>query len=418
MSAYRNVLIVAFNFPPHGGGGVQRSVKFVRYLPEFGWRPIVLTSSAEAAAIQDTSLLKEIPSGVQIHRVSAPSIRRLQARGEGWKLGKAVSFFNLLLQAPDADLLWTWKARSTLERIIRDQQPEVVYTTSGPYSSHLLGLWATSSHRIPWFADFRDPWSSNLVIPYLPGYRAINRVLERNVLARANRIACVSQPWLADLQANLGKDPEKFLWLPNGYDESDVKPLPLDPRSKRFTLTHIGSFHRNRRPFQLIAAVDSLIEGGHVPVSQFRILFVGNNAGKHVPARVPFECHDYVPHQDLDHFRKRADAFLLILDTSAKNRGKYSGKIYELMAANRPILAIVPKHGVAQKLIEETRTGKAVGGDTMEIAKALEQMFLDWKNGNKAWDPDWEVIQKYQRRKITAKLAEEFDKLAASGGTG
>ncbi len=417
MQAYRNAVFVAYNFPPHGGGGVQRSLKFVKYLPEFGWRPTVLTSSADSAKIRDTTLLKEVPPGTELHRVSAPSIRRLQTRWETRALSKPVSLLNLILQVPDADLLWALNARRPLERIISEKHPELIYTTSGPYSSHLLGLWATSRYPIPWFADFRDPWSKNLVVPYLPGYRAINRMLECRVLAKANRVACVSQPWLDDLQGNLGREAEKFVLLPNAYDETDIEPLPFPGDSERFTLTHLGSFYRNRRPFQLIEAVEDLISRKRVPTSQLRMVFVGKNARKYVPSRLPYEAHDYVPHRELDRFRQATNVFLLILDTSEKNRGNYSGKIYELLAANRPILAIVPKKGVAHQLIEETRTGVAVSGDKTEIANAIERLYLQWKDGNSAWNPNWKVIHQYQRRKITRRLAEEFNQLVTSGGS-
>ncbi|HUV12587.1 MAG TPA: glycosyltransferase family 4 protein [Acidobacteriota bacterium] len=417
MHANRDAVFVAYNFPPHGGGGVQRSLKFVKYLPEFGWRPTVLTSSVDSGGVQDPNLLREIPPGIELHRVPAPSIRRLQTRCEAWKLGKPVSLLNLILQVPDADLLWALKARRTLDTIIREKRPELIYTTSGPYSSHLLGLWATSRYPIPWFADFRDPWSKNLVVPYLPGYRAINCMLERRVLARATRVACVSQPWLDDLQGTLGREAGKFILLPNGYDETDIEPLPSRRDSEKFTLTHLGSFYRNRRPFQLIEAVENLLSRKRIPTSQLRIVFVGKNARKYVPSRLPYEACDYVPHRELDRFRQATNVFLLILDTSEKNRGNYSGKVYELLAVNRPILAIVPKKGVAHQLIEETRTGVAITGDKTEIADAIERLYLQWKNGNGTWNPNWRVIHQYQRRKITAKLAEQFNQLAASGGS-
>ena len=102
-------------------------------------------------------------------------------------------------------------------------------------------------------------------------------------------------------------------------------------------------------------------------------------------------------------------------DVSQQNHVQYSGKIYELLASNRPILAIVPKPGVAQQLIEETRTGLAVSGDKMEIANAIEQLYLQWKAGNEGWNPDWNLINQYQRRKITQRLAEEFNRLVMTG---
>lgn len=409
-----SVLFVAYNFPPHGGAGVQRSVKFVKYLPCFGWQPLVLTTTADASHVQDPSLWHDLPSDLPVWRTPGFSIARLQARLAHYHLEKAAVAVNLLLQVPDAARFWASRTRSAVAQIVESEMPELIYTTSGPYSSHLLGMWARHQFGIPWFADFRDPWSQNLLIPYLPGYRALNRRIERQVLASADRVACVSEPWLDDLRANLGVHPEKFLVLPNGYDEADVQPLPSPAKTDRFTLMHLGSFYRNRRPDVLLEAVKLLIGSCRIPVSDLRVVFIGGNARRHIPDVPPYQAMDYVPHRDLARFRAQASAFALVLATSPENVGNHSGKLFEYLASNRPILGVVPPGGVAEQLIVETRTGIAVNGDAKAVADAIETLYHEWRSGAPDWDPNWDLIRQYNRRNLTERLAAEFDGLLRS----
>ena len=408
------VLFISYNFPPHGGAGVQRSLKFVKYLPELGWKPIVITTSDDASSVQDFSLLSDIPPNILVHRLPAFSIAKFQSQAAKLKLDKLVVFLNLILQIPDATIFWSRKIREPLVKIIQREKPKVVYTTSGPYSAHLVGLWIKQRFQIPWFADFRDPWSHNLIIPYLPGYRALNRIIERQVLESADRVACVSEPWLDEMRENARDLSEKFLVLPNGYDEADINRLHFPPDHKNFTLTHLGSFYRNRRPHQLLQAIENLIKTGRIPLSEIKVIFIGKNARNFIPDRPPYEVHDYIPHKELGEIRSRTTAFILILDVCPENIGNYSGKIYEYLASNRPILGIVPPGGVAQALIHETRTGITVDDNPVTIANAITELYSAWKNQQWDWHPDWSVIRLYTRRRLTEQLASQFEQLSRS----
>lgn len=411
------VLIIAYNFPPHGGPGVQRTTKFVKYLREFHWEPTVVTTTADAGSVRDDSLLLDVPADVQVYRVPGFSISRLRRKLSAFRLGKVAVVLNLALRIPDPARFWARKVRATVSSIIETEHPRLIYTTSGPYSSHFVGMWARRQFDLPWFADFRDPWSQNFVTPYLPGYRLLNRYLERRVLATADRVACVSSPWLDELRKNLGKDAGKFVVLPNGYDEEDVQRLPMSVDTKQFTLTHIGSLYRNRHPNALVGAIELLCSEQRIPASELRVLFLGRNIEGKVPDAPPFEMHGYVPHAELHRFREQSNVFLLILDTSHENAGNSSGKIYEYIASNRPVLGIVPPGGVAEQLILDTRTGLAVDSEIPSIANAIEQLYHRWKAGTPDWNPDWSVIRRYTRRNLTAQLAAEFDRLTESGGT-
>ncbi|MCA9982441.1 MAG: glycosyltransferase, partial [Anaerolineales bacterium] len=287
------VLFIAYNFPPHGGAGVQRSLKFVKYLPQFGWQPLVVTTTAEASPIQDPTLLQDIPPHTPITRIPGFSIFHLQQQAQKYRLHRLAVLLNVLLQIPDPTRFWAKKIQPTLDDLIRQHQPELIYTTSGPYSAHLAGRWLRQRTNLPWLADFRDPWSQNLLMPYAPGYRALNARLERQVLTTADKITCVSRPWLNDLQQNLGHSPGKFTVLPNGYDETDLETSPLPASGERFILTHIGSFYRNRRPDELIQAVEQLVAHGRVPAEKLLIRFIGKNAQRFAPDHPSFEAIDY-----------------------------------------------------------------------------------------------------------------------------
>lgn len=410
----RPVLFIAYNFPPHGSAGVQRSLKFTKYLPEFGWQPLIVTTTADASPVQDASLLTDIPSGTPVYRIPGFSITRLQSQAQKYNLDRLVVLLNLLLQVPDATCFWAHKTRKTIDKIIQREKPEAVYTTSGPYSAHLVGLWVKQRFHIPWFADFRDPWSRNLLIPYLPGYRKLNLILERRVLEAADRVACVSEPWLRDLQTNLGTQSEKFIVLTNGYDEADVQSLPKLPANDLFTITHLGSLYRNRRPDNFIQAVEMLIQGRQIQVKDIRILFIGKNTKGIAPDHPPYEAFDYIPHKDLNVVRSQTSVFLLILDTSSENVGNHSGKLFEYIATNRPILGIVPPGGVAQSLIKETCTGITVDDKPSAISEAIHILYSDWKYQNRSWQPNWNLIRQYTRRNLAARLAAEFDLLSGS----
>ena len=407
----RRVLFIAYNFPPHGGPGVQRTTKFVKYLRQFGWQPVVVTTSVDASEVRDASLIGEIPPGTEIVRVPAFNIGRLMTGVSRYGLRRLCVAVNVLLALPDAARFWARRVAKRLPEIVARTHPDLIYTTSGPYSAHLVGLWTRKALELPWFVDFRDPWSTNLLVPYPPGYRALNRWMERRVVAQADRVACVSHPWLADLKRNSAGPEEKFLVLPNGYDETDVQPLPRGASTERFTITYTGSFYPNRKPDAFVDAVTKLVDSGRVPSARLRALFIGQNVQRYVPDRPPFEAHGYLPHRELGQFRAHTDAFLLILDTVPQNVGNHSGKLFEYLASNRPILGIVPRGGVAEELISRTRTGLLVDNNADAIASGVADLYEQWKSGSLEWNPRWDIIHQYTRRNLTARLATEFDRM-------
>lgn len=410
----QKVLFISYNFPPHGGAGVQRSLKFVKYLPQFGWRPLVIAADPDAGPVRDDSLLADIPAGTRIDRIEAFSIYRFIARLRRLGLGKLAVLVNLLLQIPDPARFWAAKAFPVAMQVVHQEHPDAIYSTSGPYSDHLLAMRIARQTGLPWLADFRDPWSSNLLIPYLPGYRKVNRRMERQVLQAANQVVSISPPWLDDFQSHLDRDKEKFSVISNGYDPADIPVVPGDNGSGPFILTHLGSFYRNRRPDDLIKAVRLLIDRGDIPAEDIRIRFIGKNPPGSVPLEAPFEHIPYIPHKELQAYRQSTSALLLLLNTSPQASGDVSGKIFEYIASNRPILGIVPPGGTAEQLIEQTRTGISVTSNPQEIASALLSLYTQRKSGL-PFQPDWEAVRQYERPRLTGQLAGLLDHLAGLG---
>jgi len=411
----KTVLFIAYNFPPHGGPAVQRSAKFVKYLHEFGWHPTVVAAAQDAAKVADYSLLKDVPQDVSVQRVSAFSMPSLQRAANRLRLGLTAVAVNVLLQLPDAARFWTYKVRPVVEDIIAHGKPAVVYTTSPPHSSHLVGAWVRRQYAIPWLADFRDPWSAAPGAPYLPGYKIANRLMERRVLDAADRVVCVTEPWLQVLKQNSDSVPAKFIAIPNGYDEEDFSSSSRQPQES-LVITFMGTLYRRQRPELFFRALQKLFDSGRIPPDRIKVRLVGRNLRARIPEIGEVEVSGYVPHETLQELRRDTDVLLLVLATSQNDAGTTSGKIYEYMASNRPILAIVPKNGVAQKLIEATRTGTAVDGDVDAIAQAIEQLYRQWQQGFPDWNPNWEVIKQYTRRNLTAKLAAVFDEMVEEDG--
>jgi glycosyltransferase involved in cell wall biosynthesis len=411
--AMRTVLFIAYNFPPAGGAGVQRSLKFVKYLTQFTWHPVVITTTANAYPVRDESLWADVPADVPVYRAKSYDINGLRPYFSRLKAGKVLSAINVALMLPDAALLWARLARSTVQKAIEEHKPSLIYSSSGPASAHLLASWTKTRFGLRWVADFRDPWSENRLIPYYPGYRTLNRRMEHSVLSRADRVITVTQPWANDLQRLSGARNQSVLVIENGYDEGDVAPLP--PRqTERFTMTYTGTFSRLRRPDALVAAVDTLTSTGEIPVDEIRVVIAGKDTSKYIPHRSPYELRGYLDHSCLTELRQDSDLLLLIQDPSPENRGAFSGKIYEYLGSNRPTLAISHPENVAAQLIDRARAGRIVHHDPSEIAAAILHYYTCWKTRSFDYSPQWEIIQEYTRRNLTKRLAAEFDRLTDS----
>jgi len=408
----KTALFIVYSFPPAGGPGVQRALKFVKYLPEWGWQPVILTTTPEAYPVLDPALEEDIPPETPVYRVRSYDVRALRPAFQRLHLGKVVSGLNVALMAPDAALFWARLARSEVRRIIPDHTPAVIFSSSPPASTHLLAQWTHQTFGLPWVADFRDPWSENPLHPYLPGYQAINRRMEQRVLQSAQKVTTVSPPIVEVLQRVSGQDDLDVTIIENGYDEADVTRWP-PPQTDQFTIAYTGAFSRIRNPDAFVQAIDLLIDSQRIPVADLRVILAGKDIEQFIPDRPPFDLRGYLTHSQLDQLRRDSNLLLLILNPSPEGRGNYSGKLFEYLASNRPVLAVAHPENVAVKLIQQARAGRTVTHDPDAIADAIEAEYRAWKAGRFDHSPDWRIITRFSRRNLTGRLAGIFDSLTS-----
>lgn len=404
----RTALFIAYYFPPAGGPGVQRSLKFTKYLPSFGWQAAVVTAAEGDHPVLDRTLAADVPPGTPVYRVRAHDVQLLRPQFERLHLGKLLSAINVALYLPDTHRLWSFLARGAARRAIEAHGPELVYSTSAPFSSHLLGAWVHKTFGLPWVADFRDPWSEDDLLPYYPGYRALNRRMERGVLVGADRVVTVSEPLVEMFTSLSGRPPGDIAVIENGFDEDDVPVLP-PPHTSHFTITYTGEFSRVRRPEAFVAAIDRLVERGEIPLDELRVTFAGKDTAKFIPDRPPFEQLGYLSHTALIDLRRESDLLLLIQHDSDKGRGNFGGKFYEYLGCNRPMLAITGKGNAAAERLVAARAGTAVRHDPEQIAQAILDYYRKWKAGTFDYAPDWDLIHRFTRRNLTGQLVEQFE---------
>ena len=397
----RRLLFITYTWPPHAGSGVFRPAKFAKYLPSFGWQPMVVCADRWASEYTDDSLMGEV-SRLKSIDIMDLGIKRLV------RWNRHLSVLANVLAFPDTAALWARDVRQFLPAWIETYKPDAVWTTAPPYSAHLVGQWVKRKYGIPWFADLREQWAGDITRPMPPGYRAAHRWLERRTLADADRICCLSVPRMHEIQARVGGDADRYLVITNGWDDEAQGGPPH--KHERFTMTYTGVFTKRRRPDTFCRAVQWLVESGMLEPDAIRVRFVGPRLDRYVPERPYFECVGQASHEAVLDAYREADVLLLLLDPTPENAGRYSGKLLEYIAANRPILAIGPRGGVAEALLDETATGAMVGDNVEQIGYAILRLYRQWREGT-TLRPDHQAIGRYHRRYLTQKLALELRKI-------
>lgn len=407
----KQLLCIAYYFPPQGGGGVQRVAKFVKYLPQFGWQPTVLTGAASASVL-DPSLSSDVP----------PSTRVVRVRGWvfpsswPWRLRHWLKRWWLVV---DEQIGWLPFAVREGLALLHRQTWDAIYSTSAPYTDHLVGLRLKRASQLPWVADFRDPWIDNFSVQFAtPLHRALCARLEQEIVRTADRVLVVSEPMR---QQFLARHPQRaahhIITLPNGFDPADFEGVEPATRDARFTLVYTGSLYGPRSAGSFLEAVSSLLERGIIPRSSLCVRFVGNT-GQETAQWVTrwqlggvVELLGYLPHAQTIAHQLAADLLVLIIGSGPGSESVLTAKLFEYLACGKPILALIPP-GAAADLLLEAGVGWMVPPDEPEaIATALAALFADWQQGRLQATPDPLVVARYNRQRQTAKLAHILDGL-------
>ena len=413
----KRLLVVAYFFPPLGGGGVPRVLKFVKYLPEMGWDVTVLTAPAPSRSysVRDESLLAEVPSRVRVVRApelsAAAARRRLRGPLVRVRMTRAEHFVGW----PDEIAGWLPGATAAALRIARRWRPSAVLSSSFPYTAHLVGLAAARAAGAPWVADFRDEWTLNpqLTPPPRP-LPALNARAERALVRRADRVVLADSHY--PLRGLMPDDPRRVV-IHNGVDEADfdLDVPPARPQQETFRLTYVGSLYGTRDAVPVLAALSRLIAGGVIDSERFELSVVGNAwlpPGVLDTAAFPVKQLGYVDHARAVREMQAATALLFYAPASTRAT---SGKIFEYLVSGRPILSIARTDNLAHQLVAELEAGVvAAPDDPSGIEAAITELYSRWANAALRIGPEVRraTLERFSRRRLTADLAAVLDAAA------
>jgi glycosyltransferase involved in cell wall biosynthesis len=398
----RRVLVLAYYFPPVGGAGVQRTLKFVKYLASMGWDATVVSTCSRAYKARDASLVAEVPPGTRVVRTLAlPLARYLGIVLYRVRLTRLRTF----VLWPDGGLGWMPFAFLAAMRAVRRDRPDVLFSTSSPYGSHLVALLVARFSGLPWVADFRDEWAAN---PYLAGeprlLTELSRRAERAITTGATKIVVAAGYFRL---AGVPQGDPRRVEIVNGVDESDVVEASPGPPPDRFVLAHVGSIYEIRDPSPALRALATLASRGAIQGEQVEVRLVGNLwiPGFAPPPGINVTTTGYVAHARAIEEMSSATALLLYVP-----RGDLapSGKLFEYLASGRPVLCLAPEENLASRLVAEWGAGIVSDpDDEAAIEEALLELWQRWREDGL---PDQEqvrvrVLERYSRKATAAQLA-------------
>ncbi|TAI48676.1 glycosyltransferase family 4 protein [Flagellimonas allohymeniacidonis] len=420
----QKVLIITYYWPPAGGPGVQRWLKFVKYLPEFGYQPIVYIPENPNYPILDKNLLKEVPEGLKILKspikepyrwASLLSKKNTKSISSGIIPEKKPTLVERLLLwirgnffIPDARKAWVKPSIAFLSKVLVEEDIKTVITTGPPHSLHLIGMGLKAKYPIQWIADFRDPWTSigyHKRLKLMASSARKHKTMEHEVLNKADKIITTSETTKQEFE-EITKKP--IAVITNGYEQIDSSAGM--GKAQHFTLSHFGSLLTGRNPESLWTALQELVQENEDFKSALRIQLagvVGQEVLQSVHAQGLSGFVDelgYLSHQE--NLKKQQESQILVLleIDSKETKGIIPGKLFEYLAAKRPILAIGPKYWESAQMVLDTQSGRVFQHNEKD---ALKTVLLEWFEKYQRGDLgiNSKGIEKYHRRSLTEALA-------------
>lgn len=427
------VLIITYYWPPSGGAGVQRWVKFVKYLRDFGWEPVVYIPENPEYPSLDTTFEKDLPEGLEVIKKTIwepySFYRKFTGKGnqpinagfisetesKGWKDRLAIRIRGNLL-IPDPRRFWIRPSVRFLSAYLRQNPVQAVVTTGPPHSMHRIGYWLKKVFPdLPWVADFRDPWTNIDFYHELgltPIANAIHHRMERQVVQSADAVVVVSGGMMDEFNQ---LNPKRLVMIPNGYDTTDVK-ITDAALDKAFTISHIGTMNAARNPEVIWKALKQLCDENIFFKKDLKIQLIGKVDYSVLESLNFYDLEDkavktdYLPHDQAIKHQQSSQVLLLIINNTPNAKGILTGKFFEYIASGRPVLGVGPSDGDAAAILNDTKAGQMVDfGDVATAVKVLKEWYAMYQE--KRLTVETSAVEKYSRRSLTESLAMLLDTL-------
>lgn len=435
----KKVLIISYYWPPTGGSGVQRWVKFAKYLPSEGWQPVIYTPENPEQLAVDESLAMEIPDTVEVvktrivepyemykkmlrksgHSKEAVEVNPVNAQNKSF-LQKAAMWVRGNLFRPDPRCLWIRPSVRFLKKYLEEHPVDLIVSTGPPQSMHMIALKLARQTGLPWIADFRDPWTKIFYFKHLSMTRMTKRwheKMEKKVLDEATAVVAVSPLVQQDFQA-MTQTPVEL--ITNGFDEGDFHEEPFKMAEGGtdvpFTITHTGLFAADGNPTVLWEVLSEKCRRSEEFRKLLRINLIGKTDEQIIKAICEAGLQDhlydlgYQPHARAIDEQRKASLLILPLRKEPEYKAVLPGKLFEYLASWRPVLGIGQPDGAMSMILNNTKTGIVLDWeDRKSIARYID---LCWdKHLKGCLTVENADISQFTRRNLTRRMAQLFEKL-------
>ncbi|MBS4013644.1 MAG: glycosyltransferase family 4 protein [Bacteroidetes bacterium] len=424
----KKALIITYYWPPSGGSGVQRWLKFSKYMREFGWEPIIYTPSNPEFPMEDQSFLKDIPDNLTVIKRPIREPYKFYKFLSGKKpsekvqtgflnesskpgfLEKAFRWLRGNLFIPDARKFWIKPSVRFLSKWIKENHIDIVITTGPPHSMHLIGKALKEKLNIKWVADFRDPWTGIYYFEQLQlsqQSRKKHKELEKNCLDAADHIITVGNKMKSDFEIITKNN---ISVINNGFDSSDFENLE-EIKPDKFRIMYTGNFLPDQNPKELWESLGELIATDITFKNNLELCFIGKTDSSIITdiemngLKGSLKLLSYLHHNEIPKLQKQA--YLMLLSINRFKNASYiiTGKVYEYLASEKPILAICPEDSDVAMIIKETSSGWIIPFGEKELIKStLLNAYEDFLSGSKRFKTN--NISKYSRRELTRQLCD------------
>lgn len=429
----KKVLMIAYSFPPAGGGRVRRVIKFVKYLRNFGWEPIVLTVKKPVVPHYDYEIIKGIPEDIKVIRTGSLEPKRLRntvneiltEKGDSGPLKILlrwiVNRIRWWIFVPDSRIGWIPFAVLKGTKIIKKEEIDLIFVIAEPYSSLLSGVFLKKLTGKPLVVDFRDEWVEIIDYYFPEKGRIIKKIegwMEAFVIRNADTVVSVTRRIIENFRDRYSREKlDKFVCITNGYDPSDFVAINPQNKNRKFTVTYAGSLYRYRSPEYFLMAIKELFTDNPEFSKNVKLVFLGDIDKEIYQIFSQSQISDvidvvgFVNYLRALEYLSASDVLLYIEDQIPISERLLPAKIFEYMGVRKPIFALAGD-GSVKDVINYTHCGVVVPSkDIAKIKEEFRKLYEEYKSANLKWEGDETRIREFSRIETSKRLSELFNRV-------